>query len=287
MKKILIPPCLLLLIAGAVVAQESQTTWQRYTVKGEEFSINLPTLPAMTTSHQVPERPQMREIWERRLGAYANGVVYTIYSLNDGNPKKALKNGVEGISSYVRWELNTAQNVTCDGFTGRQYVSTHELGGTIQLFATDTHYYRFQAVGAPVDDPRVQQFFSSLSLGKNSDGIEVTDGPGSQPADETNNQEGSAVYPGKTVDRKVIIVMKIEPTYTEEARNNKITGTVVLRAVFSSKGSVTNIQTISALPFGMTEQAIDALKKTRFIPAVKDGKLVSMWMQLEYNFSLF
>jgi len=37
----------------------------------------------------------------------------------------------------------------------------------------------------------------------------------------------------------------------------------------------------------LLERAIDAAKKIRFIPAVKDGKYVSMWMQLEYNFNLY
>ena len=81
--------------------------------------------------------------------------------------------------------------------------------------------------------------------------------------------------------------MKPEPAYTEVARQNGITGTVVIKCVFASNGSVNNIRIVSRLPFGLTERAIDAAKKIKFIPAVKDGKYVSMWMQLEYNFNLY
>ena len=83
------------------------------------------------------------------------------------------------------------------------------------------------------------------------------------------------------------VLSKPEPSYTESARKNQITGTVVLRAVFSSSGAVTNISTIRGLPDGLTERAISAAKQIKFSPATKDGHPVSMWMQLEYNFNLY
>jgi protein TonB len=89
------------------------------------------------------------------------------------------------------------------------------------------------------------------------------------------------------VDRKAIIVWKTEPMYTEEARQNRVTGTVVLRAVLSSRGSVINIKNMSELPHGLTENSVSATRKMKFIPAMKDGKYVSCWIQLEFNFSLF
>jgi TonB family protein len=89
------------------------------------------------------------------------------------------------------------------------------------------------------------------------------------------------------VNSRARVLSKPEPSYTESARKNQITGTVVLRAVFSSSGSVTNISTIRGLPDGLTERAITAAKQIRFVPAQKDGRPVSMWMQLEYNFNLY
>ena len=76
------------------------------------------------------------------------------------------------------------------------------------------------------------------------------------------------------------------PAYTEDAKRNQVTGTVVLKVVFNWVSDITNIRIVSGLPFGLTERAIDAAKKTKFIPAVKDGHYVSMWMQLEYYFNL-
>jgi hypothetical protein len=57
--------------------------------------------------------------------------------------------------------------------------------------------------------------------------------------------------------------------------------------VFSANGSVVNIEVKEGLRLGLTEKSIEAAKKIKFIPAVKDGKFVSVWMQLEYNFNLY
>ena len=95
------------------------------------------------------------------------------------------------------------------------------------------------------------------------------------------------IFSGKEVTSKARVLSKPEPTYTEAARKNQITGTVVLRAVFSSGGTVTNIHAVSGLPDGLTERAIAAAKSIKFVPATKDGRPVSMWMELQYNFNLY
>src|ERR1051325_4995462 len=95
------------------------------------------------------------------------------------------------------------------------------------------------------------------------------------------------IFTGKDVTSKARLISKPEPQYTEDARKNQITGTVVLKVVFASSGTVTNIRTVSGLPFGLTERAIAAARQIKFEPATKDGHKVSMWMQLEYNFNLY
>jgi len=89
------------------------------------------------------------------------------------------------------------------------------------------------------------------------------------------------------VSSKARVLSKPEPQYTEEARKNQVTGTVVLRAVFTSGGQVSNIRAISGLPFGLTERAIAAARQIKFAPATKEGRPVSMYIQLEYNFNLY
>ena len=289
MMKILFLFCTLLLAVIEVLAQQSPTSdWKRYTVKSEDFSITLPALPAMATNELPRQDARSRERWLRQLGAYADGIVYTVFIIDDGDPAAALKSTIEGLLPKQDWDPATEENVSCEGFAGKQYRSTNPLGGTVQVFATRKRFYRLQAFGATASDPRIQYFFSSLLLGK-KEGIEVSDGPGEPAAPVTGPVKvpGQYVLTGKQPERKTLILMRPEPTYTQQARQHNITGTVVLKAVFSSNGGVTNIKVMSELPDGLTERAVEAAQKIKFIPAERDGRFVSMWMQLEYNFNLY
>jgi TonB family protein len=89
------------------------------------------------------------------------------------------------------------------------------------------------------------------------------------------------------VTRKAHITGKPEPLYTEEARKNQVTGTVRLRLVLSATGQVTGITPLTKLPDGLTEKAIEAARKINFTPAEKDGRKVSQWVVIEYNFNIY
>jgi len=122
--------------------------------------------------------------------------------------------------------------------------------------------------------------------GGNTGGGDRREGGGG-PGGGGGGTDYSRIFSGKEVTSKARVLEKPEPTYTEAARKNQITGTVVLRAVFSAGGTVTNIHAVSGLPDGLTERAIAAAKNIRFVPASKDGHPVSMWMELQYNFNLY
>lgn len=110
---------------------------------------------------------------------------------------------------------------------------------------------------------------------------------GGGPGGGGGGTDYTRTFSGKEVSSKARVLSKPEPQYTEDARKNQVTGTVVLRAVFSSGGQVTNIRAVSGLPYGLTERAIAAARQIKFIPATKDGHAVSMYIQLEYNFNLY
>lgn len=59
------------------------------------------------------------------------------------------------------------------------------------------------------------------------------------------------------------------------------------RAVFSSAGTVEHILVLRSLPDGLTEEAVRVAKQIKFTPATKDGKPISMIMELQYNFSFY
>jgi protein TonB len=110
-------------------------------------------------------------------------------------------------------------------------------------------------------------------------------GPGG--SEGGNPDDSDRVYPAAQVSERARVIAKPEPQYTEEARRNAVSGSVVLRVVFSRSGEVTNIRAVQSLPFGLTERAIAAARMIRFRPATKDGRPVNVYMQLEYNFNLY
>jgi TonB family protein len=110
---------------------------------------------------------------------------------------------------------------------------------------------------------------------------------GGGPGGGGGGTDYNKTFSGKDVTTKARVLSKPEPQYTEEARKNQVTGTVVLRAVFTSGGQVTGIKAVNGLPYGLTERAIAAARQIRFTPATKDGHAVSMYIQLEYNFNLY
>jgi TonB family protein len=89
------------------------------------------------------------------------------------------------------------------------------------------------------------------------------------------------------VSQRALITFKPEPGFTEEARRNNVTGLVRLRAILSASGEVTNVSVVKGLPDGLTEKAISAARQIKFRPAQKDGRTVSQYVVLEYNFNIY
>jgi TonB family protein len=83
-----------------------------------------------------------------------------------------------------------------------------------------------------------------------------------------------------------VILFRVEPEYSEEARKARYQGTVVLQAIVRRDGKVDVLQLVRSLGFGLDQNAIDALKKWRFRPAMKDGKAVDVTMNFEVTFNI-
>jgi TonB family protein len=277
MKRSRLLPSLLLVVVSSAVGQEPGTgsgeSWKRYTVKDAEFSVNLPGFPAMLTT-KVARKSDGKVRLIRRLKTTSNGAYY-IEAFENPEPKQSLKQFIDelSLSGDYKYDSATRRPVTIDGFDGIEYsFAFNNSSYVMQFLATEKHLYRFIAIGPVAERGAMMKFFPSIKLGKEPDGIEVSDS-----TDEW-------IYTGREVDVKARLLTKPEPNYTDAARKNRIAGIVVLKVVFSKSGQVENIHVVSGLPDGLTERSIIAAKRIKFTPAMKDGKPVSMWMQLEYNY---
>ena len=86
---------------------------------------------------------------------------------------------------------------------------------------------------------------------------------------------------------KARILSKAEPEYPESARRARISGTVKLLVVLAADGAIKNVYVIQPLSHGLTDSAVGALRKIKFVPATKDGHPVSQITEIEYSFNLY
>lgn len=72
----------------------------------------------------------------------------------------------------------------------------------------------------------------------------------------------------------VEILEKPKPVYTEEARNLKLEGEVLLEVQFGANGQLHVNRVVKGLGHGLDEAAINAANKMRFKPAMRSGQAV-------------
>ena len=87
------------------------------------------------------------------------------------------------------------------------------------------------------------------------------------------------------VDSIPVLLDIPSPTYPPEARRKGIEGTVMVRALVGSDGSVQELFVVEGVP-ELDAAALDAVHKATFRPSVKDGKNSPVWVQIPVRFAL-
>lgn len=82
------------------------------------------------------------------------------------------------------------------------------------------------------------------------------------------------------------IIHKVEPEYTQEAKDAGIEGAVFLRVEITAEGYARNMQVKKSLDPGLDANAITAISQWRFKPGMKDGEPVAVYANIEVNFHL-
>src|SRR6185436_11524450 len=99
--------------------------------------------------------------------------------------------------------------------------------------------------------------------------------------------DGERIYTAKTVDQRARLTYQPAPGYSREARRNKTRGIVIIRAILAADQTVKEIEVLAGLPDGLSDRAIHAAQRIKFLPAIKDGKPVSVWVEIEYRFNIY
>ncbi len=116
-------------------------------------------------------------------------------------------------------------------------------------------------------------------------GVGSGTGPGFGPG-EGGGTGGGIFHVGGGVSAPRVIY-QVDPEFSEEARKAKYQGTCTLMLVVDANGRPTNIRVANSLGMGLDEKAIEAAKKWRFEPAMKNGHPVAVEIALEVDFHLY
>jgi TonB family protein len=77
------------------------------------------------------------------------------------------------------------------------------------------------------------------------------------------------------------------PPYTQSAREAKLSGTLLIEAIITRQGEITNPRILRGLPFGMNQFAIETMKSWRCHPAIDNGVPIAVVVPFEVTFRLY
>src|SRR5262249_3652076 len=95
--------------------------------------------------------------------------------------------------------------------------------------------------------------------------------------------EAITIGPGVTPPT---VISRVEPQYTDEARDAKYQGTVVVSATIQKDGTIKVDKVLRELDYGLTEKAVEALQQWKFKPGMRNGEAVAVSLKIEVNFNL-
>ena len=149
-------------------------------------------------------------------------------------------------------------------------VQVRGINGTVELKAI--------VKGLKVDEPLAESLFT-FTPPPGATEVAKFALPGPVPAPTGAVRAGNGVTPPT-------ILSRVQPQFSELARQAGIQGTVVLQAIIDRDGRATITNVVRALGYGLDENAIAALEQWQFRPGMKDGVPVSVSLNIEVNFNL-
>jgi TonB family protein len=130
------------------------------------------------------------------------------------------------------------------------------------------------------DDAKVKEMERLLAQAK-------TKSPGDLELVRQAFEKMAAEQSASQGDRKPRLLSHSEPRYTDDARAKGIEGRVLLGFTVDHDGIPQSIQVKRSLYPSLDQAAIEAVRSWRFEPALKNGQVVSMWVESEISFNLY
>jgi TonB family protein len=112
------------------------------------------------------------------------------------------------------------------------------------------------------------------------------DGPGHGPG-YGPGYDGGTYTPGVGGVSKPTVLFAPIAEFSDEARRQKYQGVCIVSIIVDAHGNPQSPRVTRSLGMGLDEKALEAVRKYRFKPAMKDGKPVASYVSVEIDFHLY
>ena len=299
-KTLLITTLIFVIFASGFAQTPNNSDWKTFAPAGEEFSAEVPTL---LVSKNHGEKSQQYNV-------VSEGTYFFVFSDSVKNlflTKKVLE--------FAEENQTNGNSQAVGNFVGERFSFADSEGfyQTILVVKTKARLYVFQTVSETENNPAAERFFASLELNKelpeesplpeseiipnaSENKKDKTFGSGNGADSSKGNGTGNGIGSGSKNSDSVNlnkqtttlqIISKPGVAYTDLARFYNLSGVVQLRITFLASGEIGTITTIKKLPFGLTNNAINAARGIQFEPPMKEGIPYDVTKVVEYSFRIY
>lgn len=294
MKKLSLVFLVAMLSTGALAQ-----SWTRY--ESRHFSFSLPEDALVYRSDGTTHK-------EMAFLASTSGASFKVTLNEETSGKSAMKysaeNDVEEGAKFSQFKFN-GFDVLLGRWEGKNY-------NLVMYVASSAAIYSVWISAPSKDHDDVKQFLGSIALqqkpifnqsspvvptGKTLDVKAVQSSDRVEEALKHEQKHKVGVRSGSACvekidrdiaySRQLLLLTKPRPRYTDDARQNNVQGTVELQVRFMGNGDIGSICAVKGLRRGLTEQAVEAAKRIKFVPAEIGGQPADVVRRVTYTFSIY
>ena len=158
--------------------------------------------------------------------------------------------------------------------------------------ATLVHGYFLSWTFTTTSQPQVDELVDSLQKLTFATGEAVPPGanpaavpPAASPAQLPTSEHPKRVRVSEKVSQ-TLLIKSVNPRYPAGALSARIQGSVILQAIISREGDVTEVKLVSGHPM-LVPSAIDAVKRWKYKPYLLNGEPVEVETQVTVNYELY
>lgn len=290
-----ISACLLIFTFAILVSGQDKSVaaakWETYVDQQVAFSISLPKMPTRFFDSDACTATD-----SARYFVYSEDIVYKIEILRKGKakpPSWCTSKSIFDADAYFD-EVVATRDARVETLVNQLPRARFVDKTASVLVIKDEKNHRLielSMIGREQAPPEEPRFFGSFSADKGSEpSVDIGRGAEQILGDvpPLKDPAPTPVGAGKVaVSQPYQVVYQPRARYTDEARNQDTEGPVRLKITLLASGTIGTVTVVTALPNGLTEQAIKAARSIVFFPKRVNGTNVSVIVTREYTFTIY